>query len=385
MARISMSQINAQMINAAGEQEAASGSTKVWNSEFPLFPTPINRKVLVYIPSDFEKRKVECLIHDIRKGKAYGQARCINGLQAGFEAFNYTGECPYCQVTADAWELYNLKLDQKAAELGIDRQNDADGLLKGAKENQLKEMAVKNSDKYIAFPIVVLPCSDAGELLPNDPNGVKAYYVLWRKSRFDEKFSADTLDGRDSPAGTFERWSFTYDTKGQQPTAMLSAKALTVKILEKPSQLEQLNPFIPACEKVVAPFTALEAVDNIKALNFYSYEDVQKDADACIKSTRAILAAAQSLKGEGTPAVTGSVAAPALGTTQDAASMIANYGQGTVMGSVAQTAGAVAQTAGAVAAPVGNVAPAPAQTTTPSAGLENLLNQGAPTAPQFGV
>ena len=378
MARISMSQINAQMLNAAGEQEAASGSTKVWSSEFPLFPTPINRKVLVYIPKDFEERKVECLIHDIRKGKAYGQARCINGLQAGFEAFNYTGECPYCQVTADAWELYNLKLDQKAAELGIDRQNDADGLLKGAKENQLKEMAVKNSDKYIAFPIVVLPCSDAGELLPNDPNGVKAYYVLWRKSRFDEKFSADTLDGRDSPAGTFERWSFTYDTKGQQPTAMLSAKALTVKILEKPSQLEQLNPFVPACEKVVEPFTALEAVDNIKALNFYTYEDVQKDADACIKSTRAILAAAQSLKGEGTPAVTGSVAAPALGTTQDAASMIANYGQGTVMGSVAPTAGSVA-------APVGNVAPAPAQTTTPSAGLENLLNQGAPTAPQFGV
>ena len=255
-----------------------------------------------------------------------------------------------------------------------------DSLLKGAKENLLKEMAVKNSDKYIAFPIVVLPCSDAGELLPNDPNGVKAYYVLWRKSRFEEKFSADTLDGRESPAGTFERWSFTYDTKGQQPTAMLSAKALTVKILEKPSQLEQL---IPACEKVVDPFTALEAVDNIKALNFYTFEDVQKDADACIKSTRAILAAAQSLKGEDTPAVVGSVAAPALGTTQDAASRIANFGQGTVMGSVAPTAGAVAQTAGSVAAPVGNVAPA--QTSTPSAGLENLLNQGAPTAPQFGV
>lgn len=382
MARISMSQINAQMINAAGEQEAASGSAKVWNSEFPLFPTPINRKVLVYIPKDFEERKVECLIHDIRKGKAYGQARCINGLQAGFEAFNYTGECPYCQVTADAWDLYNLKLDQKAAELGIDRQNDTDNLLKGAKENQLKEMAVKNSDKYIAFPIVVLPCSDAGELLPNDPNGVKAYYVLWRKSRFDEKFSADTLDGRESPAGTFERWSFTYDTKGQQPTAMLSAKALTVKILEKPSQLEQLNPFIPACEKVVEPFTALEAVDNIKALNFYTYEDVQKDADACIKSTRAILAAAQSLQGEGTPAIAGSVAAPALGTTQDATSVIANFGQGTVMGSVAPTAGSVVASAGSVAPAV---APAPAQTTTPSAGLENLLNQGAPTAPQFGV
>ena len=382
MARISMSQINAQMINAAGEQEAASGSAKVWNSEFPLFPTPINRKVLVYIPKDFEERKVECLIHDIRKGKAYGQARCINGLQAGFEAFNYTGECPYCQVTADAWDLYNLKLDQKAAELGIDRQNDTDNLLKGAKENQLKEMAVKNSDKYIAFPIVVLPCSDAGELLPNDPNGVKAYYVLWRKSRFDEKFSADTLDGRESPAGTFERWSFTYDTKGQQPTAMLSAKALTVKILEKPSQLEQLNPFIPACEKVVEPFTALEAVDNIKALNFYTYEDVQKDADACIKSTRAILAAAQSLQGEGTPAIAGSVAAPALGTTQDATSVIANFGQGTVMGSVAPTAGSVVAPAGSVAPAV---APAPAQTTTPSAGLENLLNQGAPTAPQFGV
>lgn len=386
MARISISQINAQMISSAGEQEVSSGSSKVWNSDFPLFPTPINRKVLVYIPKDFETNKVECLIHDTHKGKAFGQARCINGLSAGFEAFGYTGECPYCQVTADAWDLYNLKLDQKAAELNIDRQNDTDNLLKGTKENLLREMAVKNADKYICFPIVVLPCTDAGELNPNDPNGVKAYYVLWRKGRFDEKFSSDVLDGRDTIAGTFQRWSFTYDTKGQQPTAMLSAKALTVKIIEKDNQLATLNPYIEACEKVAAPFTALQAVDNVKALNFYSYEDTQKEAEACIKATRAILAASQSLTGGENVAIAGSAPAPALGTTADPANVIANFGQGVAMGTVAPaTAGQPMGVVGQVAGTVAQEPTASTQTSTPVAGLDSLLGQGAPTAPQFGV
>lgn len=390
MARISISQINANMLAQAGEQEASSGSSKVWNSDYPIFPTPINRKVLIYVPKDFDQRKVECLIHDTHKGKAFGQARCINGLSAGFEAFGYTGECPFCQVTADAWELYNFKLDQKAAELGIDRQNDTDNLLKGTKENLLKEMAVKNADKYICFPIVVLPSTNAGELDPTSKEGAKAYFVLWRKSRFDEKFSSDTLDGRESIAGTFQRWSFTYDTKGQQPTAMLSAKALQVKILEKPEILAQLNPYIEGCEQLAAPFTALQAVDNVKALNFYSYEDTQKEAEACIKPTRAILAAAQSLGGGAqAPAING-VAAPAIGTSAgNAADVIANFGQtapagGVPMGNVGVVAPAQGVAMGAVGAvaPAQNVAAPTGGVTT--AGLDQLLG-GAPATPQFGA
>ena len=48
MARSSISQMNANMLAQAGEQEASSSSSKVWNSDYPIFPTPINRKVLIY-------------------------------------------------------------------------------------------------------------------------------------------------------------------------------------------------------------------------------------------------------------------------------------------------------------------------------------------------
>lgn len=372
MARISMNEINTAMISAAAAQEAPSNGSKVWNPDFPLFQTPLNRKVLVYIPKDFDQRKVELLIHDTHKGKQFGQARCITGLVDGFEQFGYTGECPYCKATEAAWELYNIKLDQKARELGITRDNDPDNLLKGTKETLLKEMAVKNADKYICFPIVLLPCDEAGNLNSNAKEGVQACYVLWREQRFNDKFSSEVLDGLASPAGTFERWSFTYDTKGQQATAMLSAKALQVKILEKPDILAQLNPYIEACEKVVEPFTQAMAIDNIKALNFYRYDDVERDAEACIKSTRALVAASQAMLGgsvAGTAPAIASAPAPQLNT---AAAAIANFGQ-VAPAQVAQT-----ETIGAVAGvETGQVA-------STAGAVGGVAAQGTPTMPVFG-
>ena len=361
MARLSMNQINTAMIAASAEQEAPNNASKVWNSDYPLMQTPLNRKILVYIPKDFDQRKVELLIHDTHKGKMFGQSRCINGLVAGFEQVGYTGECPYCKATEAAWELYNFKLEQKAKELGITRDNDPDELLKGTREALLKEMAVKNADKYICFPIVLLPCDNLGNLDTNSQEPCKAVYVLWRKQRFMDKFSSDVLDGRESPAGTFERWSFTYDTKGQQPTAMLSAKALTVKILEKADVLAQLTPYTDACEQVVEPFTQAQAIDNIKALNFYPYADVEADAEACIKPTRAILAAAQSM---GT--IADATALPTAGTPvpqiNSAETAISNFG-GVDMTN-AQPMGTIAQ-----------------PTETPIA--QPTFN-GVPTAPTFG-
>ena len=374
MARLSMDQINATMIAASAAQEAPNNASKVWNNDFPLMQTPLNRKILVYIPADVEQRKVELLIHDTHKGKMFGQARCINGLSAGFEQAGYTGECPYCKATEAAWELYNFKLDQKAKELGVTRDNDPDELLKGTKENLLKEMAVKNADKYICFPVVILPSDNLGNLDPNSQEPCKAVYVLWRKQRYDDKFSSDVLDGRESPAGTFERWSFTYDTKGQQPNAMLSAKALTVKIIEKADQLAALVPYTEACEKVAAPFTQAMAIDNIKALNFYPYADIEADAEACIKPTRAILAAAQAM---GTVADANALpqaqtAAPQIGSAESA---VANFG-GVDM-SNAQPMGTVGG--------VGTVPTAPAFGAMPNAGAEAApVAPITPVAPVFG-
>ena len=386
--RISMEQISNTMISAAAEMEAASGASKVWDPEFPLMQTPLNRKILVYIPKDVESRTVELLIHDTHKGKMFGQARCINGLSAGFEAFGYTGECPYCAATEAAWDLYNHKLDQKAAELGISRDNDPDELLKGTKETLRKEMAVKNADKYIAFPVVLLPCDNNGNLDPNSQDTVKAVYVLWRKQRYADKFDSETLDGRESPAGTFERWSFTYDTKGQQPDPMLSAKALKIKIIEKQEQLAPLLPYVEGCEKVVAAFTQLKAIDNIKALNYYAYEDVVKEADATIKSTRLMLAALQSAasttEADALPSAT--PAAPQIAASAESA--IANFGQVApatpAPAPVAPQLGTVGQAPAPVAPAVPTPEAAPAAVPAPDAAPATPTFGVAPVAPQFG-
>ena len=381
MQRVNISNINAQMINNAAAQEAASSASKVWSPDFPLFQTPLNRKILVYIPKDFEERKVELLIHDTHKGKAFGQVRCINGLSDGFESLGYTGECPFCKATEDAWALYNLKLEQKAKELGIDRNNDPDDLLKGTRDNLLREMAVRNADKYICFPIVIIPSDAAGNLDTSGQTAIQACYVLWRKQRYMDKFSADTLDGRESPAGTFQRWSFTYDTKGKQATAMDSARALSIKILEKADILAQLNPYTETCEQVVAPFTNLQAIDNIKALNFYTYKDVEAEAEATIRTTRAILTAAQAMGGVEAPAVAAAPAAPQISTS--AASAIANFGN---VAAPAAPAAPVAPTA--PEAPVIPAAPAAPQ--MPNLGMPGAVPQmpniglQAPTMPTFG-
>ena len=76
------------------------------------------------------------------------------------------------------------------------------------------------------------------------------------------------------------RWSFTYDTKGKQPTAMESAKALTTKVI---SPTEMMTSRQKEYEALLEGFTTLKAVDNIKALNFYEYKDIEAQANKLVE------------------------------------------------------------------------------------------------------
>lgn len=377
MERISINQLSPELINAGKEQEAPSGSGKSWKKEFPVMQTPVNQKILIWMPDDFEARKVEMLVHDVMQGKQYAQFRCINGLYEGFEQFGYTGECPLCACVQDSWEQYNIKLDAKARELGVDRDNDPDNILKGFKDNLLKEMAVKNPDKYVCFPVVAIPCDKMGNPDLTSGTPVQPYYVVWRKQRYEDKFSSDILESRTSPAGTFQRWSFTYDTKGQQATAMLSAKALKVKIIENPEQLAVLNQFLESCKQVIAPFDQSNAVDAVKACNFLTYAALEHEAEKCIKSTRLFLsanAAMQSTVGNAPALGQVAPAAPQLGTSS-AEAAIANFGQANVAQTGAAPAPAPAQ--GIAPQPMGQVAPA--QQAAPQGIAPTPMGQVAPT------
>lgn len=378
MERISLQQLNANMINAGKEQEAPSGGGKSWKKEFPVMPVFPNQKVLVWMPEDFEERKVEMLVHDVvMGGKQFGQFRCINGLYEGFQQFGYTGECPLCNCVQDSWEAYNIKLEHKAAELGVDRNNDPENILKGVKDNLLKEMAVRNPDKYICFPVVLIPSDKMGNPDLTSGQPVQPYYVLWRKQRYDDKFGPDTLESRTSPAGTFQRWSFTYDTKGQQPNVMLAAKALKVKIIENAEQIATLNQFVESCKQVIAPFDQNNAVDSVKACNFLTYHVLELEAEKCIKSTRLFLSANEAMK-NATALGGGVPAAPQLGTAS-AETAIANFGQATPVATAPTVAPHPMGQVGVAPQPIGQVAPAPVAQAAPAPAPTAQFGQVTPT------
>lgn len=324
MKRIDVSKLNETMLVAASSQETQSGASKVWDNNFPLMPTPINRKVLIYFPKNFDQLITEPAIHDVHRGRAFEMHRCVRDLSTGFESFGYTGDCPFCQATQEAWDLYNAKLDMKAKELGIDRNNDPEDLLKATRETLLREMAVKNAEKYIVFPVVQIPSDDAGNPDLSGTNPVQPYFVMWRKDRYLKKLAnSEVLEDVSSPAGLFMRWSFTYDTKGKQATAMDSAREMTCKVLDKPEILAKLNPFVEACEIAAAPFTPLKAIDNIKALNFYEYADIEASAESAIKATKQVLAQLTMANGVAPTQAIASAPTAAIGTAEN---VIANFG-----------------------------------------------------------
>lgn len=363
--RIDVSQLNETMLAAASSQEAQGGASKVWDNNFPLMPTPINRKVLIYFPKNFDQLITEPTIHDIHRGRAFEMHRCVRDLSTGFEAFGYTGECPYCKATEASWALYNAKLDAKARELGIDRNNDPEDLLKATRETLLREMAVKNAEKYIVFPVVQIPSDDAGNPDLSGTNPVQPYFVMWRKDRYLKKLAnSEVLEDAASPAGMFMRWSFTYDTKGKQATAMDSAREMTCKVLDKPDMLAKLNAFVEACEVAAAPFTPLKAIDNIKALNFYEYADIEASAEATIKPTKQVLAQMEMMNGTAPVQNIASAPVAAIGSAE---SVIANFGTVAPAAPVASTEPTVAP------APV-QPAPTPVQVADPVQFVQPIAN-----------
>ena len=97
-----IAQLNAQ----AEGQKIKKGNSKTIDPRFPVFKTPINEDILVYIPktnvvvteNGEEMKVLSAYLHTYRNGNYYGQLRCINGLAGGvFDQLGYDGVCPACE------------------------------------------------------------------------------------------------------------------------------------------------------------------------------------------------------------------------------------------------------------------------------------------------
>ena len=273
--------VNDEQMARSNQQEVRVKNSVVHDTDYPVFPTPVNKKVIVYIPE--VANLFTSVVHDIREGMSYGKVRCINGLADEFKEFGYTGECPFCKHLHTAWDNFNMKLDLKAKEMNIDKDNDTDGVLKGTRSKLLHEMRIKNPQKYIVVPIVVIGEGTDGRLY-DDGN---PYFVFWTYDRWVKKVK-EVLDEEGITSGSvFMRWSFTYDTKGRQATPMESAKALTAKVITPSDEMKARE---AEYKDMLSEFTVLKAVDNIKALNFYTYDDMEKYAGQVISKSERELA-----------------------------------------------------------------------------------------------
>lgn len=289
-------------LNAGAEgQEVKKGNRRTTDPNFPVFATPVNEDILVYIPKtnlvtteNGEDMKVlDVFIHDYKQGNGFGQMRCVNGLSGGiFEQLGYDGTCPACESMSDAWELYRRKLEAEAKKLGIDPQNDPTDILKSARQKIIGEMDMKGAEEYVTFPVVIIPTK--GKMQPTEDavDNLKVQFVTWRKKRYEENIlgALDTLmTNPGHPAGMFWIWKFSYNTEGKQANARDSAKNAKYTPIVDSQALAFLGQYAPYCEKSAAGFTNDKATEVIVANQFMYQEDYADKVAKIMAKTRSLL------------------------------------------------------------------------------------------------
>ena len=293
------------------------GST---DSKFPLFKTPVNEKLLVYIPAlnvvELEDGTstndlLETALHNYKSGKRFGTISCISGIDSSSpiaEVLGYSGHtCPACDAVNECWSLVNAKVNALAKELGISPDNDPNERLKPSRQKFMQEMAITRADKYVTFPIVVVPHKNF-RVTEESLAEMKAYFVTWTKKRYDEKVCASLTTLFNNPGhigGRFMVWDFTYDTNGQQANARDAAKNAKFNIITDPAALQGLEAVKVKAEEIAKDFTNIKALEVLTALEPVEYSKILSDTNMVMKETRQILATI----GDGTsdtPALAGS-------------------------------------------------------------------------------
>lgn len=301
------------MITASQDQKVIKGVQKSKDPDFPVFGTPLNEDVLLYIPKtnmvvDENGEQLQILhsvIHDYKEGKAFGSTRCIRGLNDEvYKELGYDGDCPFCKAMNECWDLYNKKIALKAKEVHLEKNSDGswddpNNLLEPFKKAYMREMAINQPTEYVTFPIVVIPkAPNSAKPAEDAMEKMKVYWLHWRKQRYEEKLikPLDSLEENPGhPAGLVWLAKYTYDTKGQKPDPMLAAKNASYSICQNQTIFKDL---IIKAEEMAKPFTLIKAVETVIAVDFLSSDDMKKKVDTIMKDTRAKLAVLSSDKEE---------------------------------------------------------------------------------------
>lgn len=262
---------------------------------FPVFETPINKKVLVYVPNHRvtnaegaeEMRMDKGAFHAVISGGQYMSLRCYSGIYN--EEEGYDGSCPLCDTQNDIWELYRKEYASIAKAKGIDPDNDPEDLLKPVRQELTRNMVVKAPEVWYTFPIVVIECEE-GTTNPKigEDNKLK-FQPMWysiRESTYIDKWAKafETMaDSPTHPAGNWFVLNFTYTPKSGKHDKMGSARALQVGCKQMSSDYVQWADYF---NKLTEEWDAFKAQETVIANQYYDLEDVKKMADEAMKPVR---------------------------------------------------------------------------------------------------
>lgn len=286
------------LVQGASTQEVTRGVPRTTDPNFPVFSTPVNEDVIVYFPKvNFTSDEtgehmglLESYLHSAKKGKGFTSVRCINNLAGGaFEQIGYDGTCPACEAMGDVWDLYNLKMKHEAKVMNIDIDDDPNDLLKPARQKVREEMDLQNSEKYVTFPIVIIPTKAAYEPTDDAMDTLRVEFVTWREKRYNDAIGEGLktmIDNPGHPAGMFWFWKFSYNTEGKPASARDSAKNAKYTPITDGKALERFNKFIPKAEEKAKDFTLLKAAEVVVAVQFHEKADVVAEVDQIMAKTR---------------------------------------------------------------------------------------------------
>lgn len=275
------------------------------DSKFPLFKTPVNERLLVYIPSlnviehedgTSTNDVLETALHNYKLGKKFGTITCISGIDNDSPIAEILGykdhTCPACDAVNECWNLVNAKTEAKAKELGINPENDPEEVLKPFRKKYIQDMVMTRASKYVTFPIVVIP-HKGNRLTGESESGMSAYYVTMTEQRYREKVCASLSTLFNNPGhigGRFMVWDFTYDSNGAQHNARDSAKNAKFNIIIDPAALQAFEPIRAKAEELAKEFTNIKALEVLTALEPVEYSKLNSSVDSVMKETRKILA-----------------------------------------------------------------------------------------------
>lgn len=314
--------VNPAMIQATANQEAGRSSNRSTDSKFPVFGVPVGEDLLVYIPrigvtkteNGEQVDWLRSVLHEYTVGNSYGHLRCINGLhEDSFPESGYDGSCPACEAERECWTLAQSKIAAEQKKRGIADDDQSEGW-KAEKSKVYSSRVVKGTEKYITFPIVVIPNGDNKlSPAPDWEKNMKVYFVMWKEAMYNERLLTPLEaipNNPGHPAGMMWLWKYSYTPKSGEQNARDAQRNAKYNAVQNTNNY--YNAIIQAAENLAKDFVAFKAAEVVIANQFLSKGELTTFIDKSMMQTRLMIQAfAGNFASSGTtPALSSTASSP---------------------------------------------------------------------------